>query len=382
MRYFCIMIDLARHIETLLLENDCVILPDLGGFVAHYNAATYIEEEHTFLPPTRTIGFNPQLKMNDGVLVQSYMSVYGTNFSDATRMVNKKIQELIASLHENGKVVLPNVGEIRYTIHGTYDFVPYDNQVTTPSLYGLDSFEMKPLAELQRKEDRKPAAGMPHRMPTVTTTVAKPQRRLRTFRLNRTYLTNAVAMIAAVILFFLFSTPIENTEVVQGNYARLLPEELFEQIGKSSLAVTPVQQPEAAPQKTVSAQAQRRPATTENKAKHVKPIVMREVKVKDLATDKTETKQEQTAAQPVAAPVAKAAKKPYHIIVASVATEKDAQAMASQLKEKGYAGASAIIGNGKMRVSIESFATQAEAYQSLQTIRQNKNYESAWVLKY
>lgn len=45
------MIDLARHIETLLLENDCVILPDLGGFVAHYNAATYIEEEHTFLPP-------------------------------------------------------------------------------------------------------------------------------------------------------------------------------------------------------------------------------------------------------------------------------------------------------------------------------------------
>ena len=241
---------------------------------------------------------------------------------------------------------------------------------------------MKPLAELQRKEDRKPTAGMPRRMPTVTTTIAKPQRRLRTFRLNRTYLTNAVAMIAAVILFFLFSTPIENTEVVQGNYARLLPEELFEQIGKSSLAVTPVQQPEAAPQKTVSAQAQRRPATTENKAKHVKPIVMREVKVKDLATDKTETKQEQTAAQPAAAPVAKAAKKPYHIIVASVATEKDAQAMASQLKEKGYAGASAIIGNGKMRVSIESFATQAEAYQSLQTIRQNKNYESAWVLKY
>lgn len=104
---FCIMIDLARHIETLLLENDCVILPDLGGFVAHYNAATYIEEEHTFLPPTRTIGFNPQLKMNDGVLVQSYMSVYGTNFSDATRMVNKKIQELIASLHETGKWYCP-----------------------------------------------------------------------------------------------------------------------------------------------------------------------------------------------------------------------------------------------------------------------------------
>lgn len=367
MRYFCIMNDLAQHIETLLLENDCVILPELGGFVAHYSPATRIEEEHTFLPPTRTIGFNPQLKMNDGLLVQSYMSVYGTNFADATRTVNKKIQELIASLHESGKVVLPNVGEIHYTIHGTYDFVPYDNQMTTPSLYGLDSFEMKPLAPL--------------RTPAATTTLAKPQRRMRTLRPNRTYLTNAVAMIAAVVLFFLFSTPIENTEVIQGNYARLLPEELFEQMGKSSLAVTPVEQPALSGQKTPSVQPQNRPATNGNKTRQAKPIVMREVKVKDLSADKPAANKGQAAAQKTPAPAVQQAKKPYHIIVASVANEKDAQDLAAQLKDKGYAGASAIIGNGKMRVSIESFATQAEAYRSLQTIRLNKSYENAWVLK-
>ena len=93
------MIELSRHIETLLLENDCVIVPDFGGFVAHYNPATYIEEENIFLPPTRTIGFNSQLKMNDGLLVQSYMAVYDTNFPDATRMVNKEVQNLVACLH-------------------------------------------------------------------------------------------------------------------------------------------------------------------------------------------------------------------------------------------------------------------------------------------
>ena len=31
------MIELARHIEILLLENDCVIIPDFGGFIAHIN---------------------------------------------------------------------------------------------------------------------------------------------------------------------------------------------------------------------------------------------------------------------------------------------------------------------------------------------------------
>ena len=30
------MIELSQHIEVLLLENDCVIVPGLGGFVAHY----------------------------------------------------------------------------------------------------------------------------------------------------------------------------------------------------------------------------------------------------------------------------------------------------------------------------------------------------------
>ena len=73
------MIELAQHIEALLLENDCVIVPNFGGFVAHYAPATYVKEENLFLPPTRTIGFNPQLKLNDGVLVQSYMSAYDTS---------------------------------------------------------------------------------------------------------------------------------------------------------------------------------------------------------------------------------------------------------------------------------------------------------------
>lgn len=152
------MIELAQHIEALLLENDCVIVPGLGGFVAHYASATRVKEENIFLPPTRIIGFNPQLKMNDGLLVQSYMSVYGTNFSDATKMVERKVDELIATLHEDGKVDLPNVGEVRYTIHNTFDFAPYDNKITTPYLYGLDAFEMQELSALEKPSTENVAA--------------------------------------------------------------------------------------------------------------------------------------------------------------------------------------------------------------------------------
>ena len=62
---FAPVIELERHIEILLLDNDCVIVPGLGGFMAHHVEARYEEDEQAFLPPLRTLGFNPQLKINE-----------------------------------------------------------------------------------------------------------------------------------------------------------------------------------------------------------------------------------------------------------------------------------------------------------------------------
>ncbi len=377
------MIELAQHIEALLLENDCVIVPGLGGFVAHYAPATRVEEENIFLPPTRIIGFNPQLKMNDGLLVQSYMSVYGTNFSDATKIVEREVDELIAALHEEGKVDLPNVGEVRYTIYDTFDFAPYDNKITTPYLYGLDAFEMQELSALEKPQAEKDTFSL------VTATTPK-EKRTFAVRFNRAYLTNAAAVAAVIILSFFFSTPIENTEVIEENYATLLPDELFEKIEKQSLAITPIVLKQNTPaRKTANKQ-------TGTQKKVVAPVAVREVKVAKEPTVSTETKAKEQAShsvatttdapkqnvQPAAAkPVVAAPKRPYHIIIASVGTEKDAEAMAAQLVAKGFSGAKAIVGDGKMRVSIESCGTEVEAYQALARIRENETYKNAWVLK-
>ena len=376
------MIELAQHIEALLLENDCVIVPGLGGFVAHYASATRVKEENIFLPPTRIIGFNPQLKMNDGLLVQSYMSVYGTNFSDATKMVERKVDELIATLHEDGKVDLPNVGEVRYTIHNTFDFAPYDNKITTPYLYGLDAFEMQELSALEKPSTENVAA---YSVPAAI----KKEKRTFSIKFNRAYLTNAAAVVAAIVLSFFFSTPIENTEVVEENYAKLLPDELFEKIEKQSLAITPI----VVKQNTPTRKSANKQKGTQKKV--VAPVAVREVKVGKTpavsteAQAKTETSKTVVTSetpkqnvQPVAAKQSVATpKRPYHIIIASVGTEQDAEAMAAQLGAKGFSTAKAIVGDGKMRVSIESCGTEVEAYQALARIRQNEMYKNAWVLK-
>lgn len=383
------MIELAQHIEVLLLENDCVIVPGLGGFVAHYTPAMRVAEENVFLPPTRIIGFNPQLKMNDGLLVQSYMAVYDTDFSDATRIVEKEVAHIFTALHEEGKVDLPNIGELRYSIHGIYDFVPYDHKITTPYLYGLDSFEMQELAELKK----------PYMEKTIRYSVpVVPEDKKRRFEIkfNRSYLSNAVAMIAVVALFFFLSTPIENTEVVEGNYAQLLPNELFEMIEKESLAINPIVVSRKADTPKASAQKN----TGQKAKKKVVPVAVREVKVgqanaqnapvvsqpKQQAAEvssstsvTTKSEIQKTTAGTVAPSLVSAQK--YHVIIASVGTEKDAEAMAKQQIEKGYPHAKAIVGDGKMRVSIESCGTETEAYQALNRVRQNETYKNAWVLK-
>ena len=383
------MIELAQHIEVLLLENDCVIVPGLGGFVAHYTPAMRVAEENVFLPPTRIIGFNPQLKMNDGLLVQSYMAVYDTDFSDATRIVEKEVAYIFTALHEDGKVDLPNIGELRYSIHGIYDFAPYDHKITTPYLYGLDSFEMQELAELKKPYMEKTIR---YSVPVVP----EDKKRRVEIKFNRSYLSNAVAMIAVVALFFFLSTPIENTEVVEVNYAQLLPNELFEMIEKESLAINPIVVSRKADTPKTSAQKN----TGQKAKKKVVPVAVREVKVGQAnaqnapvvsqpkqqaaevsssasATIKSEV--QKTTAGTVAPSLVSAKK--YHIIIASVGTEKDAEAMAKQLIEKGYPHAKAIVGDGKMRVSIESCGTETEAYQALNRVRQNETYKNAWVLK-
>ena len=361
------MIELAQHIETLLLENDCVIVPGFGGFVAHYSPATRIKEENIFLPPTRTIGFNPQLKLNDGVLVQSYMSAYDTSFADASRIVEKEVNEFIGLLHEEGKAHLDNIGEIHYNVYGNYEFIPYDSKITTPSLYGLDFFEMQELSVLQQKEK------------VWVPTHQEKEKKTFEISINRAYLRNAAAMIAAIVLFFAFSTPVENTDVQKNNYAQLLPSELFEQIEKQSVAVTPVYVKSEAMQqaKKLSASSTKASSTkkhTADKVKTSKPIAVKEVKVTKQGTSAT------TAATAPAVKSQKSVNHPFHIIVAGGISLKDAEAIATQLKSKGFANAKALNMDGKVRVSINSFDNRNEATKQLLELRKNETYKNAWLL--
>ena len=370
------MIELARHIEILLLENDCVIVPDFGGFIAHYQSARYVKEENLYLPPVRTIGFNPQLTINDGLLVQSYMQAYHTDFPDATRMIGKEVIELKEKLYKEGYTEIHGIGTLHYNIHNSYEFHPNEDGAMSPALYGLSSFSINGLDKV---------------VPAVASTrelLPKPERRKRAIRFHRQWIGNAVAVAAAVVLFFFLSVPVENTYVDKGNYASLGTDGLFEAIRSQSLATTLV----AAPAKPQQPRKNNQGKTTiKNNRNTLKPVAVKIEKVAKaeetpaantvLASSGTKQPAKVATKAPAQKEVTSSHKKgKYCIIVSSLATAKDAQQTLKDYKQKGYAEATIIEGNGHYRLSLCSFADKAAAYKKINELKQSETFKNAWVL--
>jgi len=381
------MIELAKHIEILLLDNDCVIVPDLGGFITHYQPAHYEEAEGMYLPPVRTVGFNPQLTMNDGLLTQSYMQAYHTDFPDAVRKIAEEVESLKETLHREGVAEMPGIGMLHYTIHETYEFHPNENGVLSPSLYALDAFSILPLSaevkECVQTEESLRADVLP-------------MKKRKEFHLNPQWLGNAVAVAVAAILFFALSIPVENTYVDKGIYASLGTDCLFDAIRSHSVATT-LSVSEVKPQvKRTSTPA---PVVVKvekvAKVEHVEPKAEAPKKPEVLtpspapkAKAPEAKKAPEMKTKPVETPKEKAPVKPvvtkknpqYHIIVASLATRSDAQRMIQEFAAKGYGNASIVEGNGRFRISLYSFKDKSAAQAKINTLKQNEAYKSAWML--
>lgn len=363
------MNDLARHIEALLVDNDCVIVPGVGGFIIHYSPARWVEEKQAFFPPTRMTGFNSRLKVNDGLLVQSYMSAHHTDFSKASKLLEKDIDELLSALHRDGKVSLDNIGQLTLSVHDMLGFTPCTNKSCTPALFGWDNLPMSPLK----------AQASTTRLPSLQS--AEPQTERQRFKIpaDASFWSNVAAVVAIIVLCLALSIPVENTEVVKGNYAQLLPTDAFQQMGNQSLTITPLAVKEAkAPKKESQTSPEETPSTTETKLEtdtKKAPETLKAIPRQKAEPVKPAPQVKET---PKSEPLTTCA---YHIIVASVGTAKDARNMAQALVAKGFKNAKAIIGDGKMRVCLDSYATEGEAYRALEHYRENKVYENAWILK-
>jgi hypothetical protein len=147
------MIDLSRHIELLLLDHDCVIVPEMGAFIANHASACYNDAgDSMFLPPYRNICFNQNIVSNDGLLVQAYMSAYDAAYPEALKQMRQDIAETMRELDIRGRYELENIGVLHKGINGNITFNSVKSGILTPSLYGLYSFCAKSWEEVLKEK--------------------------------------------------------------------------------------------------------------------------------------------------------------------------------------------------------------------------------------
>ena len=211
--------------------------------------------------------------------------------------------------------------------------------------------------------------------------------------MNPQWLSNAVAVVIAAVLFFALSFPVENTYVDKGVYASLGTDCLFDAIRSHSMATSlPIQEVEETQKQKASSVV---PVAV--KVEKVAPVANTEVQVQTTKAPKQEISKEETVKKetpkvveaPARAKVSEpkketpkvvAKKKNYHIIVASLTTSADATRMLKQYKQQGYSDAVVKENNGRFRISLCSYADKSVAYQKLNELKKADAFKGAWML--
>ena len=210
--------EINQYLKELLLLNDCVIIPEFGGFVANYKPAAI--ENNQFFPPNKEIAFNNKLISNDGLLINYIADSEGTNYFSAKQKLETFVEETLAQLERNRNVYFEGVGYLHYDSRENLLFEPQLKQNLLVDSYGLQNFSYE---KLYQRQIPKPAFKIEHQeaVPVIF------QKR----KLRKLVLTVPLLLVLALI-------PIKHNK----EYLSKSDMGIWEALSSSSMA-TPVQTP-------------------------------------------------------------------------------------------------------------------------------------------
>ncbi|WP_337628233.1 HU domain-containing protein [Prevotella sp.] len=347
------MTELERHIAKLLLDNDCVIVPGFGGFMAHHIAASYDEKNHIFLPPTRTVGFNPRLTMNDSVLAQDYVSCYDLSYPEALKRIESEVDEFRQMiLGEDGGHELCGIGRLYALENGEYDFIPNDNGITTPATYGFQAFELDALPATESAPESAPAASAADIRKTEPSPFAayspiaeaapspahneEEEAEQPTLSINIPVKMLRHMAAACIVLFVMLSIPSRLGDASTGTTSQSAID------AKWLYKIMPKEMTSGKPESLVASE--------------------------EAAKAKADGQADESDALPY-----------YTIVLASRVSLKNAQHYVDKLHQQGMTEASVCRHNGFTKVIYRKFASRAEANSALSQLKADSSFADSWI---
>ncbi|NBC83232.1 MAG: hypothetical protein GVY19_07595 [Bacteroidetes bacterium] len=327
------MHDIGKYLKHLLVVENTVSLPGIGGFVKQYKEADVSRLKKNISPPLKTISFNKYLGDENDVLVKYIMDQEKITEPDARKKTEGFLTEIKKNLEENGQVMIDGVGELKKKASGE---VVFESNIADEELadnFGLTLLEIdvpeKP-GNSEKTEDSKPVN-------TNKKTKNTHQQR------NTVVLVVAIAIVllAPVVYFVIVKTDL---------FDRTTKTNLVDEVEKEVEQIEKEQQEYA---DSIDKVLEQKLNQLTQKGKALKPGMEA-----DNYYDQFDR---------------------FYLVAGSFENYKFAEELKNNLINKGYSDADIVSSNGLYRVTITSYTDRKIALERLNELRRDYN-SNVWVL--
>lgn len=136
---------ISKYISDLLFNHECIVIPDLGGFITNYSSAKVNTEKHSFSPPSKKIVFNAYLKVNDGLLINHIAFSEDISYIEAKTRVERFVKRCHTELANGRRIRFQKIGLIYNNQEGNILFEPEYSVNYLENSFGLSKFISPPI---------------------------------------------------------------------------------------------------------------------------------------------------------------------------------------------------------------------------------------------
>ena len=133
---------LSKMVKELILDDDKVVLPGLGCFVAEIVPAYFSDKGYTINPPYRKLYFRARPDEGDA-LIDFYAKSNDVSYEVAEKIIKDFIVELKSILLSKKVVVFPGLGRLRATKENNVFFIADEDLDIYPEGFGLKPVSLK-----------------------------------------------------------------------------------------------------------------------------------------------------------------------------------------------------------------------------------------------
>ena len=309
------------YISQLLYKNDCVIVMNFGGFVCSSISANLNKKTGILTPPNKSILFNPQLKDNDGLLINHIAQSEGISQEDSKINLLKFVEQSLKNLNKFKSCRFEEIG--LFTLNSDKNIIFTQDLKTN---YNLNSFGFQEIINNKITRDNSEII----------------EESLKLIKKKNNFTTKRLLKAAAIII-----------PLIGISFLSITQEDRINNIYTQIANVNPI-------------------SFNKDNVTVLKDQGNKEIKIKQEIQPEIINNEVSQVFKEVIIPSQK-----FYIIAGAFSIEKNANKLKNRLNSWNYN--SSIIKNDKMmRVSYDSFDSKEQALISLSKIR--KENPQAWIL--